>query len=173
MEKSEAAAIRGQSAAQILPALDFVHGLVGDEFFQNGGWGLPVDPAQFEEAAVEPGGEEMFEVGIQQFKRGLGFEILWEVLAQGDEFCGAALRHVHPAQQFLAGRLCVIGQCGSSFGRRCFDIGKGCLCEAGFVGLEIIREEAVEDPALLRGERCQYAEQFPCDRSAGGLAMFG
>ena len=67
MEEGEAAAIRRQSAAQILPALDFMHRLIGDEFFQNGRRRLPVDPADFEETAIEPGSEEVFEIGIQQF----------------------------------------------------------------------------------------------------------
>jgi hypothetical protein len=55
MEEGVAAAVgRIDAAAQIVPAVDLVHRLVADDFFQNRGRRRPVDPAQQQEAAIEP-----------------------------------------------------------------------------------------------------------------------
>ena len=44
-----------EAAAQVVPALDLVHRLVGDDLVEDGRRRLPVDAAQHQEAAVEPG----------------------------------------------------------------------------------------------------------------------
>jgi hypothetical protein len=53
-EEGEAAPVGRQPPSQIVPAIDFVYGFMGDQFFQHRGGRLPVDTAQFEKAAVEP-----------------------------------------------------------------------------------------------------------------------
>ena len=56
MEEGEAAPVGGiEAAAQVVPALDLVHRLVGDDLLQDRRRRLPVDAAQHQEAAVEPG----------------------------------------------------------------------------------------------------------------------
>ena len=72
MEEGEAAAVGRKAAPQIVPALDLVHRLIGDQLLQHRGRRLPVDPPQFEKAAVEPGGEQMLEVGVEQLQFRLG-----------------------------------------------------------------------------------------------------
>ncbi len=67
MEEGEAAAVGRQAAPQIVPAMDLVDRLVCDQLLQHRGRRLPVDAPQFEKAAIEPGGEQMPEVGVEQF----------------------------------------------------------------------------------------------------------
>ena len=45
-----------------------MHRLIGDQLFQHRRRGLPVDPPQLEKAAVEPRGEEMLEIGVEQLQ---------------------------------------------------------------------------------------------------------
>ena len=68
MEECEAAAVGRKPPPQIVPALDLVHRLIGDQLLQHRGRRLPVDPPQFEKAAVEPRGEQMLEVGVEQLQ---------------------------------------------------------------------------------------------------------
>jgi hypothetical protein len=58
MKKAEASPVCRQLAAEVIPALNLVHGLVGDQLLQHRIRGLPVDPPEFEKAAIEPGGEQ-------------------------------------------------------------------------------------------------------------------
>src|SRR6266567_894659 len=54
VEERKAAAIGCQAAPQIAPATDLVHGLICDDFFEHRCRGVPIDPLQLQEAAVEP-----------------------------------------------------------------------------------------------------------------------
>ena len=65
MEEGVAAPVgRFEAAAQVVPALDRVHGLVADDALQDVGGRRPVDPSQHQEPPVEPGREEMGEVAV-------------------------------------------------------------------------------------------------------------
>src|SRR5216683_3364023 len=57
MEEGEAAPIGCKPPPQIVPALDLMHRLIGDQLLQHRRRGLPVDPPHLEKTAVEPGGE--------------------------------------------------------------------------------------------------------------------
>jgi hypothetical protein len=70
-EAPETSAVGRQPAPRIVLTLDFVHCLIGEQLLQKGRWRLPVDPVQHEKAAIEPGGKEMLEIGIEQFQRRL------------------------------------------------------------------------------------------------------
>ena len=70
MEEGKAAPVRGiEAAAQVVPALDLVHGLVADDLLQDGRRRVPIDAAQDQEAAVEPGVEQAAQVGIDGGER--------------------------------------------------------------------------------------------------------
>ena len=62
MEKGKAAAIRFEPVLEVGPPLDFVHGLVGDQLFQERRRRFPTDPLQFEKADIEPVGEQLAEI---------------------------------------------------------------------------------------------------------------
>src|SRR6201999_2445280 len=68
MEKGEAATVGREAASQIGPSLDLVYCLIGDQLLQHRRRRLPIDPPQFEEAAVEPRREQMLEIGIEQLQ---------------------------------------------------------------------------------------------------------
>ena len=70
MEERKAAPVGGiEAAAQIVPALDLVHRLVGDDLLQDRRRRLPVDAAQHQEAAVEPRRQQMHQVAIDRSQR--------------------------------------------------------------------------------------------------------
>ena len=64
MEEGEAAAVGGESAPQIVPAGDLVDGFVLDQLLERDRGGIPVDPLEREEAAVEPRAEQVLQVRI-------------------------------------------------------------------------------------------------------------
>ena len=55
MKEGEAAAVGLQPAAQVIPAVDLMDGLVMDDPLEEGGRRMPVDTRQLQEARVEPG----------------------------------------------------------------------------------------------------------------------
>src|SRR5918996_5973522 len=67
MEKREAAPVGGEPAAQIVPSGDFVNRFVLDQFLENDRRRIPVDALKCEKAPIEPGPEEMLEVGLDAF----------------------------------------------------------------------------------------------------------
>ena len=65
MEEREALAIwRIETPSQVAPAGNFVDGFVADDFFEYNRRRMPVDRAQLQESAIEPGMEQVLEVGI-------------------------------------------------------------------------------------------------------------
>jgi hypothetical protein len=75
MEIGKAAPVRREPAAQVGPSFHRVHRLVRDQLLEHRGRRLPIDPAQFEKAAVKPGGKQVFQIRIQQLQRRLVAEI--------------------------------------------------------------------------------------------------
>ena len=71
VEEGEAAAVGLQAAAQVVPAVDGVHGLVVDDLFQQLGRRVPVDTAHLQEAGVEPRAEQVQQVGFERHQFGL------------------------------------------------------------------------------------------------------
>ena len=106
MEEAEAAPVGGlHPAAQVVPALDLVHGLVADDPLQDVGRRRPVDPAQDQEAAVEPGIEEVDEVIVHAGQLGIAIEMLEQIFAHVDQGSRAARRQIEPAEELLPRRL--------------------------------------------------------------------
>ena len=106
MEEGVAAPVRRiDAAAQIVPAPDAVHRLVADDLFQDHRRRRPVDPAQHQEAAVEPRREQMHEVGVDRLEIVAVIERVEQLLAHAHQRGGAAGREIEPAQQLLPARL--------------------------------------------------------------------
>lgn len=102
MKKSEAAAIGFETAAQIGPAVDFVDRLVVNKLFEDERGGLPTDAFEAQKAPVEPGFEEVAEVGIEcRVMRCVG-GMAEQIPAKGDESFGAMGSSVDAAEKLLA-----------------------------------------------------------------------
>ncbi len=92
MEEGEAAPVRRlETVAQILPGADLVHGLVADDLLENIGGRRPIDRPQHQKARIEPGGEEMREVGIDAVELSLLLQGAQQLLAHAHQRGGAAL----------------------------------------------------------------------------------
>jgi hypothetical protein len=97
---------------------------------------LPVYAPEFEKAAIEPGSEEMTQVGVERLQARLTAQVREQILAHGYQRRGAALRHVHSAQQFLTGRFGRLGELAGAFGRWLREVGLRSRPELGLL-LEI------------------------------------
>ena len=59
-----AAAVGVQPAAEVTPPLNLMHGLVLNQPLQNQRRRVPIDAPQDQKATVEPGSEQVNEVGV-------------------------------------------------------------------------------------------------------------
>ena len=106
MEEGVAAPVgRIDAAAQVLPVADRVHRLVADDLFQHDRRRRPVDVAQHQEAAVEPGREQMHEILVDRGEIVAVIERVHQLLAHAHQRGGAAGRQIEAAEQFLPARL--------------------------------------------------------------------
>ena len=149
MEEAEAAAVgRLHAAAQIVPALDLVHGLVADDPLQHVGWARPVDRPQDEKAAVEPRAEQMREVVVDLAQLRFLAAVLDEVLTHRHQRRGAARGEIEPPEQLLAGRLDRLQQRLQIPGRRVLLVGFPGLPDARQIRIKAAGEQAEElDPS--------------------------
>ena len=170
MEEREAATIGRQTAPQIIPALDLVHGLVSDQLLQHRGRRLPVDPTQLEEAAVEPRAEQMPEVGVEQLQFRLGAQPDGDVAAHGDQRGGAAGRRIHSPQQLLPWRIGGLCKGSRGFSRGIVEIEFRRRPQRRPVGLKPGREITLEVVPALGVEGAHCLVQFARDKRARCLA---
>lgn len=142
MEEAVAAAVGFEPAAEVVPAADFVDGFVFDEFFEGFGWGVPVDGSEFEEASVEPGAEEVGEVGFGWFEGWVAEAE--QVGPHGEEGVDAVGGEVDRSEEFESGRFGggpeSVGVGGSGFG---LPGGDG-VVDGGRIGGEVVDEEGEE-----------------------------
>ena len=104
MEEAIAAPIdRLEPAAQIVPAGDRVDRFVLDDLFQNSSGSIPCQPAQLEEAGVEPGLEGILELGVERLQPGIARGRAQQVGAHGEQAPGALGRKVEQVDQLEAG----------------------------------------------------------------------
>src|SRR4029077_7936726 len=68
MEESEASPVRFEAAAQVRPAVNLMHGLVGHKLFQRESRSVPGDSLHAQKAAVEPGPEKMLQIGVARLE---------------------------------------------------------------------------------------------------------
>ncbi len=171
MEEGVAAPVRRVDAcAQVLPVADLVHRLVLDDLFQDHGRRRPVDPAQHQEAAVEPRREQVHEIGVDGGEIVAMVERVHELLAHGDQRFRPARRHVEPAKQLLAPRLgAAVKLGGGRIGRRLFPRLDRAL-DALAVGTETGRQRLEEGDARADGELGIAHEHFARERGAGRFA---
>ena len=102
---------RLEAAAQLGPALDFVHRLVGDDLFQDMRRRGPVDRLHQQEAAVEPGVEQVTEIGVDPVQFGVFTPRVQQAFAHLHQSPGAPRGQVDAPQQLLPPRL---GSCSQA-----------------------------------------------------------
>src|SRR5262245_7865239 len=168
MEESEAATVAWiEATAQVVPTLDFVHGLVFDDLLQDGCRRLPVNAPQHQKAAIEPRCQKMHEIAIDKSQRRIGDGE--EVLAHGDDLSRCARRQVEAAEEFLARALDGTLQRRDGARVRVRQVGFGRSGERLFVRLhggEIAKKRA----AFHRFQGTIVRQDLAGDGNARGLA---
>jgi hypothetical protein len=147
-----------------------VDGLVGDQLLQHRRRGLPIDPPELEEAAIEPRRQQVTQIGIEGLQVRLAAQVGEQVLAHRHQRRGAALRHVHAAKQLLAGRLGRLGELRCALGRGLRQVGLGGGPQRLLGRQEARHEKAIEHDPVRRAELAQRGMQLAGDRRAGCLA---
>ena len=152
MEEGEAAAIgRLDTAAQVVPALDLVDRLVADDPLQDVGRRRPIDRADNQEAAIEPGAEQVREVVVDLAQFRLLAAMLDQILAHRHQRRRSARRQVEPPEQLLPGRLHRLQQALQVDGRGLLAIVVPGAADGYEVGVEGMREQPEElDPRRHR-----------------------
>ena len=174
MEECVAAPVgRIDAATQIEPIADFMHRLVADDLLQHDRRRRPIDPAQHQEAAVEPGREQVDEIGVDRLEILATLQRVHQLLAHGDERRGPARREVEPPQQFLPARL----GSGVKLGGRL--IGRAALPrrdrrrDAVMIGTEPLCQRFEESDARTGGELGVARQDLARERDPGCLAASG
>ncbi len=164
---------RIDAPAQIVPIVDLVHRLVADDLFQHDRGRCPVDAAQHQEAAVEPGREQVHEIGVDRREVVAMCQRIEQLLAHGDQRLGAARREIEPAQQFLTARLGGGMQLGRGGIVRLRPPGLDRRLDAGIVRPESGRQRLEEGDPRPGGQIGIAHQNLARERDAGGFAPAG
>ena len=167
MEEGEAAPVlRFDAPAQVVPPGDLVDSLVADDLLEDMGGRRPVDRAQHQEAAVEPGREQVLEIAVEAVSRLDQGMILsggaefppqrHQVLAHPHEGKCPVSGEVEATDQFLAARLGGLVERAQGRPRRAVAIGRHRILDGFVVGAELHRHEAKER-RFLRQRKCRVA----------------
>jgi hypothetical protein len=113
------------------------------------------------------------QVGVERLQARLVAQVSEQVFAHGHQRRCAALRHVHAAQQLLAGRLGRLGELRGSLGRGLREVGLRRRPELVLCRQKVLHEEAIKRDLIRGPQRAQCRMQLPRDRRAGRLAAFG
>ena len=125
MEKRVAAAVGLKPAAQVVPALDLVHGFVLDQLLQHQGGGAPVDALQDQEPAIEPGTEQMGEVGLDVRPMRMLGQAPQQPAPHLQQNADSARGHVEAPEELLARRFHGPLQAHEIYGGRLLAVGVG------------------------------------------------
>ncbi len=110
VKEAVAAAVAVEPIFQVCPAADVVHGLVFDELFDQRGRRIPRQAPELQKGHVEPGGEQVLQIGIERHQPFVGLELGQQLGAQVHQKAHAlrkngktlhqprARRHQGPAQ---------------------------------------------------------------------------
>src|SRR5207302_6183034 len=98
------------------PSMDRVHRLVLDQLFEHDRGGAPVDALEAQEAAVEPGAQQVQQVRVGGAPLRVRLEALEQLPAHRHQLGGAARCHVEPAEQLLPCRLDAVLQAAQVLG---------------------------------------------------------
>jgi hypothetical protein len=105
VEKRKQPAVGLQAPAQVAPAVDFMDRLVVDDLLEQVGGRAPVDALQLQESRIEPGREQMAEIGIDRRELRMLAQPRQQLRTHLYDGGRAGRTAVQPAQQLLARRL--------------------------------------------------------------------
>ena len=174
VEKGVAAAVRRIDAPpEFVPVADFMHRLVADDLLEDRRRRRPVDPAQHEKAAIEPGAEEVLKIAVDDGEAAVAAQGLEEVGAHRDERRRAARSAVEAAEELLPARLRRI----VDLARRRSAAGRAearhRILDPAPVGPEIVGQGAKEGALVGLGEVAVAGEDLAGQRNAGSFATPG
>ena len=109
MKERKATPIRLQATAQVIPAVDGMHGFVLNDLFQQMRGRAPVNAAHLQKTGVEPRREQVQQVCFYRLPLAVFFQTKQQVTTQAYQRSGSAGRSIEPAKQFLSWRF---GGCG-------------------------------------------------------------
>ena len=162
VEEAVAAAVAVEPVLDVGPALDVVHRLVLDQLLDQRGRRVPADAAQVQEGDVEPGGEQVFELGIERQQALVGLEVRQQLGAQVDQEAHAlADRWRSAAAGARAARPSARRRCTSAWrlvgrAQRGLVAGRARLLTFCTVGREASRSSAARRRAARRASRPAY-----------------
>ena len=174
MEEGEAAAVGREPPAQIVPAADFVHRLIGDDLLQHDSRAAPVDPLDRQEAAVEPRDASMRRMSCSN---GLNCGCLSSTASTSSRI--RTSKCVAPGATFIRrissrrGNSDASASSATVSGEGALGLGLRRRLQPCGLGEEIEREEEMEElPLLFREARVQADDRIGA-RHAGRLAALG
>ncbi len=174
VEIGKASAIRRlDPAAQLVPAVDLMHRLVGNDLLQNGGRRGPVDRPQHKEPAIEPRAQEMLKVLIDPRQRRVFGQKFEKPRPHVDQRSGAARGHVQAAQQFLTRRLGSRQKAGDRLGCLVLGIGFGGTRNPFGIGIVGFSQMGEEGELIFRREMAGTRENVGGEGNARGLPPRG
>ena len=105
VKESEAAPIRLEATAQIVPVEDLVHCFVLGDFFEHEGRCSPVDAVQLEEPAVEPGTEHANEIIVHHLELRAPGQCVEQGRAHREDVARSVRSGIHQVQELMTPRL--------------------------------------------------------------------
>ena len=101
MEVGKQTPIRLKTAAQVGPAVDLVHGLVGDDLLEQASRRIPAQLFEPQKARIEPGRQEVMQVGIHRLQLRKPFEVGEQFGTQAHQHAAAMGHAVQAAKELL------------------------------------------------------------------------
>ena len=156
--------------AQVVPVADRVHRLVADDLFQQIRRRRPVDGPQHEEAAIEPGREQVDEIVVDGGEIVAMIHRVEQLLAHAHQRRRAAGREIEAAEQLEPPRLGCAMELGRGGVRGRVHPGGGRGAEPGTVGAEPARQRLEKGNARPGVQLGIAGQDFARERDARGFA---
>src|SRR6266853_1773419 len=173
MEKRVAAPVGLEPAAQVVPALDLVHGFVLDQLLQHESGGTPVDALQDQESAIEPGTEQIGEVGLDARPMRMLGQAPQQPAPHLQEHADSSGRHVEAPEEFLARRFHGPLQAHEIAGGRLLAVGLGGPADRLRVEGKLLDEDREKNLQRRLIQRLIGGKRLARDERAGHLAALG
>ena len=174
VEEGVAAAVRRIDAPpELVPVADFMHRLVADDLLEDRRRRGPVDAAQHEKAAIEPGAEQVLKIAVDDGEAAIAAQGLDEIGAHGDERRRSAGSAVEAAEKLLPAGLRGI----VDLARRRFPAGRAetgdRVLDTASVGPEIVSQGAKEGDFVGQRKVTVAGENLARQCDAGCFAALG
>src|SRR6266699_2193288 len=166
MKESVTAAVRFQPAPQIMPAADFMHRLVLDEFLENDSRRAPIDPLQNEKSPIEPRHQKVCEICFDRRPLRMPIQLIQKLTPYRNQLARAAWRHIQAPDQLLAWRLDHALQLSEILGRWLIAVGASPSSDLYGIGRELPYERVEKFGSLRLGKRLIGQEHLARQASA-------